>query len=296
MRALAIVLMAWLPVSCASVPPPPEPQTAAIDWLIEDLRTLSADDMQGRAPGTEGSAKARAYIVQRFEDIGLETSEQPFTFASKAGASQGVNVVARVEGTGRSRKVLVVMAHYDHLGVMDGQVFNGADDNASGVAALLALAQALADDAPRHDVILAAVDAEEGGSRGARVLLADPPVPLARIALGVNLDMLSRGEALWAAGASHFPWLKPKLEAAARGAPAPLRLGHDSADWGDQDWTGQSDHAAFHERGLPWVYFGVEDHADYHRPTDDFAAIDQDFFRRSTQTVIAAVRALDEGL
>ncbi len=76
-----------------------------------------------------------------------------------------------------------------------------------------------------------------------------------------------------------------------------LRLGHDrpGAPEGD-DWTGASDHRAFHEAGVPFVYFGVEDHADYHRPTDDFERVDPGEYVRSVRTILGAVRALDAAL
>ena len=290
--------------ACASAAPAPPPPVVQPEQLLEDVRILSADDMEGRRVDTPGSARARAYLIQRLEEIGLEpargeTYEQPFVFTREGQAFNGVNLLAKVEGTSRSRKTLVVMAHYDHVGVVEGEVFNGADDNASGVAALLAIAQAFVADPPRHDVVFALVDAEEGGMRGSRVLVSDPPMPLTDVALAVNLDMLSRSDRneLYVAGASHFPWLKPRLEALAANAPVSLKLGHDTHAWGEgQDWTMESDHGAFHEKGVPWVYFGVEDHRDYHSPTDDFATIRQDFFRRSAQTVLDAVRAFDADL
>lgn len=303
MRRSAVILALCL-AACASAAPAPPAPVVGPDQLLEDIRILSADDMEGRRVDTPGSAKARAYLVQRLEEIGVEpargdTYEQQFIFTREGQAFNGVNLLAKVEGASRSRKTLVVMAHYDHVGVIDGQVFNGADDNASGVAALLAVAQAFVADPPRHDVLFALVDAEEGGMRGSRVLVSDPPVRLSEIALAVNFDMLSRSDRneLYTAGASHFPWMKPRLEALAATAPVSLKLGHDTPAWGEgQDWTLESDHGAFHEKGVPWVYFGVEDHPDYHSPNDDFATIPQDFFRRSAQTVLDAVRAFDADL
>lgn len=306
MRMVVFALLLTL-TACASAPPaPPQATPVAADHLLDDVRILSADDMEGRAPDTPGSAKARAYIERRFGEAGIDPIkngdyEQPFIFTDKRASHEGVNVVGRIEGTGRShaRHVLVVTAHYDHEGVVNGEIYNGADDNASGVATLLAIAEAFAANPPKHDVIFAAVDAEEGGSRGSRVLVSDPPTPLANMALNVNLDMLSRNDRneLYAAGASHFPFMKARLEAIAASAPVTLKLGHDTPEWGpSQDWTTESDHIAFHEKGIPWVYFGVEDHPDYHKPTDDFATIPVDFFRRSAATVVRAVRAFDNDL
>ena len=272
---------------------------------LDDVRILSADDMEGRGVGTPGGAKARAYIVQRFGQIGLrpqgKTFERPFTIKPKVFGKDitGVNLVARIQGTSSSDKVLVVSAHYDHLGVRKGQVYNGADDNASGVAGLLAVAEAFKARPPRHTVLIVAFDAEESGLKGAKAFVADPPVPLASISLNVNFDMISKNAKgqLYVSGAGPQPYLKPVLETVARTAPVKLLLGHDTDAEGKQNnWTAQSDQGAFAEKGVPWVYFGVEDHPEYHQPTDDFATVPQDFFKRAVATVVMATRALDDDL
>jgi Zn-dependent M28 family amino/carboxypeptidase len=273
------------------------------DRALDDVRILSADDMQGRGVGTPGSEKARAYILSRFKAIGLapvgERFEHAFSFTRRDGSTaQGVNLLARINGS-KPGKVMVVTAHYDHLGVRNGEIYNGADDNASGVAGLLAVAEAFKAKPPKHDVILAVVDAEEGGLRGARAFAAAPPVPRESIALNVNFDMLSKNakNELFVAGASASPVLRPILERVAATAPVVLKLGHDTdADGPQNNWTSQSDHYAFAEKGVPWVYFGVEDHPEYHRPSDDFATIPQDFFKRSVATVVKASQALEASL
>ena len=111
--------------------------------LLEDVRVLSADAMEGRGTGTQGGAMARAYVVQRFAEAGLKpfgaSFEQPFELPGLA-KGKGANVVGYVKGTKYPERFIVVTAHYDHLGVSDGQIYNGADDNASGVAVLLQLA------------------------------------------------------------------------------------------------------------------------------------------------------------
>ncbi|UAL11890.1 M20/M25/M40 family metallo-hydrolase [Caulobacter segnis] len=296
-RPLALIAAAVLSIAAAPAFAGPG------DKALEDVRILSADDMQGRLVGTPGSEKARAYILSRFAEIGLspigERFEQPFEFAKRDGTKvRGTNLVARIKGT-EGGKALVVSAHYDHLGVRDGQIYNGADDNASGVAGLLAVAEAFQAKPPKHDVILAVVDAEEGGLRGARAFAAAPPVPLTTIALNVNFDMLSKNpkNELYVAGTAPFPYLKPILVKVATTAPVTLKLGHDTdADGKENNWTNQSDHYAFGEKGVPWVYFGVEDHPEYHKPTDDFATVPQDFFKRSVATVVQASLALEREL
>jgi Zn-dependent M28 family amino/carboxypeptidase len=297
---LLLVSAALALVFASSAHAAPKPGANALN----DVRILSADDMEGRGVGTPGAAKARAYIVKRFGQIGLRpegaTFERPFTFKPKFGKEvTGVNLVARIKGTSSSDKVLVVSAHYDHLGVRKGQVYNGADDNASGIAGLLAVAEAFKARPPRHDVLIVAFDAEESGLKGAKAFVADPPVPLATIGMNVNFDMISKNarNQLYVSGAGPQPWLKPVLEGVARTAPLKLLLGHDTDAHGkENNWTQQSDQGPFAAAGVPWVYFGVEDHPEYHQPTDDFATVPQDFFKHAVATVVTATRALDDDL
>jgi Zn-dependent M28 family amino/carboxypeptidase len=270
------------------------------DLALEDVRVLSADAMQGRGVGTQGGIDTRLYILGRMRKIGLEPVDQEFTFKRKSGTEVvGVNLMARIPGTEPGGRAIVVTAHYDHLGVRGGQIYNGADDNASGVAGALAVAEAFRARPPRHDVWIVFLDAEESGLRGARAFVETPPVPLASIALNINFDMLSKnaGGELYAAGGSSSPWVKAQLEALAPGAPVRLRLGHDTGPADSVDnWTNQSDHGVFARVGVTWVYFGVEDHPEYHKPTDDFATIPQAFFRKAVDTVVLAARRFDDQL
>jgi Zn-dependent M28 family amino/carboxypeptidase len=272
--------------------------------LIADIRALSADSMEGRRTGTPGAEMARDYLEAAFGELGLEafgtSYRQPFSFTSQAGESlEGVNLVGYIAGTEHPDRYIVLTAHYDHLGVQNGEIYNGADDNASGTAAIMAIADYFRRNPPSSFVIIAALDAEEMGLQGARAFVASPPVPLADIIVNVNLDMVSRNEngELYAAGTYHYPFLLPYVEGVAAGAGVTLLTGHDSPDLppGD-DWTLLSDHGAFHEAGIPFIYFGVEDHEDYHRPTDVFENIDPDFFVRATETILDFVIELDGDL
>ena len=304
-RLFALLLLLVLP-ACVSAQPGPAAPAAAVDSaaVMADLFALAADSMEGREAGSEGGARARRYILGRFEEIGLQPVgagfEAPFSFDRGGDAGSGVNLVAEVPGRrSPAGPILLVIAHYDHVGVRDGEIYNGADDNASGVAGLLAVARRLMDERPEHRVVLAALDAEEMGLRGARAFVQNPPVPLEQIAVVVNMDMISRGDSgeLYAAGTHHYPFLKAPLEEVAAAAPVHLLFGHDSpAEGPANDWTMQSDHGLFHQEGIPFIYFGVEDHPDYHRPTDVAERVDTGFFVGAVKTVVAAVERLDAAL
>jgi hypothetical protein len=297
-----LVYTALLGGACAAQSPAP-PSAAVVTTvdsvrLVDDLRFLSAAERGGRGVGTPGNAAAREFIRNAFDEAGLMSFTRGAVQTFPVGDVTGTNIVGYVVGTERPGRFIVITAHYDHLGTRDGAIFHGADDNASGTAALLEIARQLVSDPPRHSVIFAAFDAEEAGLRGARAFVADPPVPIDSIMLNVNMDMVSRNIAgeLYVAGTFHYPVLaQPVAEVAAR-ADLTLLTGHDSPDLPrSDDWTTMSDHAAFHEAGIPFVYFGVEDHPDYHQPTDTFENIDPRFFVRAAATVLDFVRDVDQG-
>lgn len=266
--------------------------------LLRDLSVLAHDSMEGRAPGTLGSLRARSFIVDQLAGSGAQLLGESPAYPFSLRGRNGVNLVGLIPGDVYQDRYIVVTAHYDHVGVRDGEIFNGADDNASGVAALLAVARSFSAEPLAHSLLLVAADDEEAGMVGSAAFVDSPPVPVEQILLNINFDMVSRtAGTLWASGASHTPALRPVLETLVDEAPVTLRLGHDrpGAPEGD-DWTGASDHAPFHRAGIPFVYFGVEDHPDYHRATDDFAGVDPGEFVAAVRTIFMALPALDEAL
>ena len=280
-------------------------QTATVDGarLLKDLQTLAADNMEGRLPGTPGGAKARAFIVQRFKEAGIKpigtSYERPFTFRAQGNPKdqEGINIIGVIRGRRVPDKFLVVTAHFDHLGVRGGQVFNGADDNASGVAALLAIAARVSVETPEHSIVFAALDAEESGLNGSKAFMGDPPIPRAAIVMNVNLDMVARDakNILFATGTFEYPFLKAYVTSVAQ-PPVVLRLGHDGSNPKEDDWTKDSDHFPFHEAGIPFIYFGVEDEAQHHKATDDAETVTKEFFVGAANTILAAVRVFDANL
>jgi Zn-dependent M28 family amino/carboxypeptidase len=303
MRTLQLVAASITVAACSSAQVPatarvglPRPDSAQ---LIKDLFVLSADSMEGRRVGTPGGLKARTYLKTRLAALGVAPLkggiEMPFASAGRGSDTlRGVNLVGVVKGTKTPASYIVLSAHYDHVGVREGKVYPGADDNASGTAAVLAIAELLKKNPPANSVVIALWDGEESGLRGARAFVEASPIPLDRVIANVNLDMVSRNgkNELYAAGATPNPHLRPLLDALAATAPVTLKLGHDSGA-GQDNWTSQSDHGVFHAKGVPWVYFGVEDHADYHKPTDFPDRVPQGFFYRSVQTIAEFVKRLD---
>lgn len=270
--------------------------------LLKDIEYLSSDELEGRSPDRPSIAKARDYVEKRFRESGFqpigETYRRDFTFKMRRGelTIAGVNFVGQIKGKKYPEKYIVITAHYDHDGIKDGQVYNGADDNASGTAALFAIAKYFTTKKPDHSMMFVAFDAEEKGLQGARHFVANLPVAKESILLNVNVDMISRSDKneLYASGTYHYSQFKPAIEKVRRKAEIKLLIGHDRPEQGPDDWTFQSDHGAFHREKIPFIYFGVEDHEDYHQPTDDFANIHPEFYVKAVETIIEAIKQLDQ--
>jgi peptidase M28-like protein len=307
MRLAASLLLSFSLVASSGAQAPAVRSSTVIDsaQLLRDLRTLAADEMEGRRVDTPGGAKARAYVVQRFRESGVvpfgTSYEVPFTFAGGRGAAgdrHGVNVIGHIEGTRQPRRYIVISAHYDHVGVRGTEVFNGADDNASGTAALFALARYFSAHKPAHSLIFAAFDGEEAGLRGAQAFVREPPVDASALVVDLNMDMIGRDPAdkLFVVGTFLQPELKPYIEAVQPKAPVKLIIGHDNPnERGVEDWTKQSDHYAFITAKIPALYFGVEDFGQHHKSTDDYDTMTFDFYIRAVETMVLVVQEFDSG-
>ncbi|MDO1558563.1 M20/M25/M40 family metallo-hydrolase [Brevundimonas sp. 2R-24] len=297
-RPLAFAALA-LAAGCATpVFAPDDPG----ERLMNDVRALSSDRYQGRATGTVGGALAQAWVQRRMEQAGLQPGPQGWrqTFITRDRANTevtGINLVGVLPGSGGPDAPWIVLsAHYDHVGVRNGQIYNGADDNASGVAATLELTRRFRERPLRHNLMVLFPDAEELGLRGARHFVANAPVPVENMALNVNLDMVARGDngIYWVVGTYQWPVLRPVIEALPVNAPVTIRFGHDTPqDTGANDWINRADQAAFLDAGVPSLFFSVDDHMDYHQPADDPEKIPVDFFVEGVRITEATIRALD---
>jgi Zn-dependent M28 family amino/carboxypeptidase len=291
-----LLISLGLLLSCSSVKQSTPSSTDK--QLLNDVEVLSSDAYEGRRTGTKGAEMARAYIGKRFDDIGLlsfqqlKGYEQPFSFDKNGGTFNGKNMIGYIEG--KTDDVIVISAHYDHIGIIKNEIYNGADDNASGVAALFKFAEYFKANKPNHTLIFAAFDAEEMGMYGSKSFVANPPVSLAKIKLNVNMDMIShndKGE-LYACGTFKYPELKkyfittsPKIK---------ILFGHDDPKMGPEDWTNQSDQSSFNAKNIPFIYFGVEDHKDYHQASDEYKNINKAFFIDAAAAILETINNIDK--
>lgn len=271
--------------ACATsrIPSPPAVTDAE---LRATIAVLASDAFEGRMAGTAGEAKAAAYIAERFRAAGLKPASGGFlqgfkvdrkptpipdakvelpsgqrhflAEANKRGQFTASNVVGRVAGRAPDGRAVVVMAHYDHLGVCAAEgaadrICNGAVDNASGVAAMIAVAERVARMKLDRDVWFVATSAEEWGLLGAKAFANAPPVPLSAIIAGFNLDTI----AIAGGGA-------PVAMVAAKGS-ALQPLVRDAARAVGRAWDGDDEAASFMrrqdgwalaERGVPMIMAG----------------------------------------
>ena len=326
-------LLVSLALACASLHAQAAPRVDSAPALNEtrlftNLATLAADSMEGRLAGSPGGARARAFLVREFARIGLQPLVKGYAISFSAqlhiadrlasdppprrlGTRQstipvrhyplifGNNLVGVVRGTLHPDRYIVVSAHYDHLGMRDGEIYHGADDNASGSAAILAIAEWTVAHPPLNSVIFAWFDAEEEGLLGSAAFVDRPPVPLEKIIADVNLDMISRSvtRELNIVGAHTYPVMQAFVDTVAALGLVRVRQGHEGAR-GDtlSDLTDRSDQGSFKHKKIPFVLINNDEHADYHRPTDEALRINPEFFYRSAQTAAAFLRVLDGSL
>ena len=291
--------------ACKSVDEKPEEQEITTsknlfnaDSLLQHVKILSSDAFEGRRTGTKGSEKARNYIISKFKALDVmplgENYEQPFTFEARTKSFDANNILGVIKGSDNSDKYIVISAHYDHEGIKKGEIYNGADDDASGTSALLAFAEYLAENKPNHSVILAAFDAEELGLVGAKHFVDKSIVPLDQIVTNINMDMISRSDdnILWVLGPRYNEDFKSLITSIDSTDTFKVKIGHEGLD-DKVNWTNSSDQAAFHNKGIPFLFFTVDDHEDYHKPTDDFENIHPAFYIKSVSTIISIFEKID---
>ena len=239
------------------------PYTFDTEALLSRVETLSSDQYAGRETGTEGSILSQALIIEGFKQWGaeplLKKYNQCFKFKRSGDKLIGENIVAKIKGTAQPEHYIVVSAHYDHLGIHDGEIHNGADDNASGTSALISFAEHLSKHPPNHSVILVAFDAEEKGLTGAKHFVKE--FENLSIVANLNMDMISRSakNELYVVGSRYTEGLQTIIDSFENPTDTELLVGHDGSD-DKQDWTNSSDHAPFHKKNIPFLYFGNEDH------------------------------------
>ena len=283
--------------------------TADAVALLNDVRYLAGNALEGRLTGTPGADSAAAYLARRFEQTGLRPapggwfqkfivpSGTPATVQARIGGTVGENVIGILPGSDPDlrNQIVIIGAHYDHLGLgrfgsldpdSTGRIHNGADDNASGTSALIHIAKRLVPDPPGRTIVFIAFSGEEVGLLGSEYYVTHPIFPLADTYAMVNMDMVGRlrNDRLIVYGArtaTQFPALLDSLN----------RQAHFDLHASGDGW-GRSDQSSFYGAGKPVLFVFTDLHEDYHRTTDDWQKINADGLQKVADFTATLVRTL----
>lgn len=288
--------------------PASQPIVGDLSQPLAAVRYLADDALEGRLSGSVGERCAAEYIALEFERIGLTPGGegggylQPVELESvvnaHAPAGRGMNVIGVLEGSDPNLRseAVVLGAHHDHLG--HGEIFgslagpddgdddihNGADDNASGVGALIAVAEVLATSPPARSVVFVTFSGEEFGLLGSSYYAQNPAIPLDRSVAMLNMDMVGRlgDNPLIVNGTGTAEEWSQILDSFEDSEGIPLARSPDG--------FGPSDHTSFYARDIPVLHFFTNVHGEYHRPTDHWELIDQVGLERVTSLVEGILR------
>lgn len=261
---------------------------------------LADDTFEGRETGSRGGRAAANYVMKAMEQLGATPAGDGGTYFQPFQANSR-NILGFVEGSDPRLKeqVIVIGAHYDHVGYGSarnsygptGYIHNGADDNASGVAGLLEVLDAVKrlPSPPRRSILFACWDGEEGGLHGSRHWVTHPTVPLSRVIIDINTDMIGRlkNGQMELLGSRTAPGLRRLVSEANGSGPLAILF-----DW---KLKPDSDHWPFYEHRIPYLMFHTGLHGEYHRPSDDAHLINHDGLAAVTKLIFEfTVRLADD--
>ncbi len=282
--------------------------TITEEELRKHLTIIASDEMEGRQTGSEGQKKAGRYLIGQYKSdkikppVGAKDYYQhvPAAFMNKRPGKNlpdSENIWAFIEGTTHPEEIVVLSAHYDHVGISNGQIYNGADDDGSGTVALLEIAQAFQiakkeGHGPKRSVLILHVTGEEHGLHGSRYYSEKPLFPLKNTVANVNIDMIGRHDPehedsshyIYSIGANRLSSELHRIieEMNARYTQLKLEYRYDAPDDPNRFYF-RSDHYNFAKNGVPSVFFFSGIHADYHEPGDDADKIEYDALAKRTK-------------
>ena len=320
MKKIALLsLLIILNISCSSqknhtetVSPLKYLNTITAEDLKTHLYIVAADSMEGRETGSIGQKKAGVYLINQYKKNnipfpkGATTYYQPIPasylnkkYGEKLGDSE--NIWAFIEGSEKPNEILVISAHYDHVGTKDNEVYNGADDDGSGTVALLEIAQAFEiakkeGHGPKRSILFLHVTGEEHGLHGSRFYSENPLFSIANTITDINIDMIGRRDEAHAAsnnyvyviGANRLSTDLDNICTIANAKYTHLDLDYKYNDPKDPNrFYERSDHYNFAKNGIPSVFLFNGVHADYHKATDSADKIEYDALAKRAQFAFA---------
>ncbi len=277
----------------------------------EDLKNvlyiLASDEYEGRFTGQPGQKKAAEFITNYYKDLGIAAANadgnylQPIPVAYFNGRAENdsENVVAYIKGSEKPNEYIVLSAHYDHVGVKDGKIFNGADDDASGTSAIMEIAKAFqkaveAGNGPKRSIVFLHVTGEEIGLYGSRYYTENPIFSLENTVANLNIDMVGRfdekhaenPEFIYLIGADKLSTELHELSEEANEKYTKLELDYTYNDEDDPNrFYYRSDHYNFAKNNIPIIFYFNGVHEDYHKHTDTPDKIRYDLLQKRAQLV-----------
>ena len=280
--------------------------------LKNHLTIVASDEMEGRETGSLGQKKAGKYLIEQYKKNGISSTKATKDFYQKVPAAfmnkddnenlpDSENILAFIKGSEKPDEVVVVSAHYDHVGIKRGEIYNGADDDGSGTVALLEIAQAfqLAKKdglGPKRSILFLHVTGEEHGLHGSRYYSENPVFPLKNTIADVNIDMIGRRDSnhkdsnnyIYLIGSDYLSTDLYNICEEANKKSVNLTIDYTFNDKNDPNrFYYRSDHYNFAKNGIPSVFLFNGVHADYHQKTDEVSKIEFDALCKRTQLAFA---------
>ena len=291
----------------------PLDQTKYINSITEismktNLTIVASDEMEGRETGSIGQKKAGNYLIEQYQKAGVPFPKGATSYYQAVPAAylnakrnenlgDSENIWAFIEGSEKPEEIVVISAHYDHIGVENGEIYNGADDDGSGTVALLEIAKAFQKaknegHGPKRSILILHVTGEEHGLHGSRYYSENPLFPLANTVADVNIDMIGRRDEAHADSNNYIyligsDYLSSDLYTICEEVNKKytnLFIDYKYNDREDKNrFYYRSDHYNFAKNGIPSVFLFNGVHADYHKASDEVDKIEFDALTKRTQ-------------
>ena len=283
-----------------------------VEDLKKHLYIVASDGMEGRETGSEGQKKAGNYLIETYKSNGISFPKGATDFYQKVPAAfmnkeygeqlpDSENILAYIEGSDKPNEIVVVSAHYDHIGTKNGEVYNGADDDGSGTVALLEIAQAFQQaknegHGPKRSILFLHVTGEEHGLHGSRYYSENPLFSLANTIADVNIDMIGRRDEfhkdsnnyIYLIGSDYLSTDLYKACEKVNKKYVNLNIDYKFNDINDPNrFYYRSDHYNFAKHNIPSVFLFNGVHEDYHKKTDEVDKIEFDALAKRTQLAFA---------
>lgn len=279
------------------------------DSIKKNLKTFTSDKFAGRRTGEPGQKLAAAFLTAYYKKLGILPPPNAQTYTQEIPASFMANSMMRlkdsenvwgyIQGTEKPEEVLIISAHYDHLGTLLGQIYYGADDNGSGTVAVMEMARvfkSLYDKGikPKRSILFLHLTGEEFGLFGSRYYVQHPIIPLQQTIANLNIDMIGRnsseftgtGDFIFVVGSNKISQDLQNTIERSNNESNKLVLDYKFDDDNDpQKIYYRSDHYSFAEKGIPAAFFYNGTHEDYHLQTDTFDKIDFPLLQKRTQLI-----------